>query len=315
MDTNYDDLAHGSYSHPSERRATWISGAMALAIAVLVACGGETASTVSTEGVTGSESVSAAQPAQAVSSAQAQQSSQADQGEQDLAGVQIAPSRMVSGTMPFSGSPPAAMLAMPGMMGMGLEVDRYVAEALGIPDEALQDARTEAFAQAVAAAVADGTLTQEQADGMLSGPQGEIAGGGVPSQSAVQGQPPTDGAPVAPPNGAGARVGGSGGGFGMRSLDTTAALAAILGVSVEQIQVAEEYGFEAAAAAAVAAGTMTQTDADLMLAQRALQRAGGVEPGSDWGTRVQSALDAGAITETQAALLLANEPQVIPLQQ
>lgn len=316
MQDNYDDLGYRSTNHASDRRTNWFYALIALAIAVLVACGGDGDAASSESAV----SASAASDTTAQQAAVADQSQSAPVDGVPADGAGSPPEGMENGELP--GGMAGGMGGM--FLGANLEVDKYIAEALGTTEEALQAARTEAITQTVNAAVLDGTMTQEQADAMLSGPQGGGMPGGAPPSGDAQMQPPTDGLQGQPTDGAqgqppagngeqAAPEGGAGnapgGGFGMRNLDTSAALASILGVTEDQLLVAEEYAYEAAVAAAVADGTMTQEDADLMLAQRALQRASGVEQGSDWATRVQSALGSGAITQAQADLLLANEPQ------
>jgi hypothetical protein len=142
-----------------------------------------------------------------------------------------------------------------------------IAEEQGVDAEAVQQAMEDARAAAIAQAVEDGELTQEQADALLenSGP-GFVGPGGF-------------------------GPGMMGGGFGVRieaHAEVSEALAEALGLSVEELeaemalgkplwQIAEEQGVDAEAvqqameeahdamlAQAVADGILTQEQADLM---------------------------------------------------
>jgi hypothetical protein len=127
----------------------------------------------------------------------------------------------------------------------GLQDDSYLAEALDITEDKLDAAkeavRTAQLEEAVAQALADGLLTQEQADAILSG---------------------------------------DGFGRGMRGLgfdkwgergQGDELLAAELGISVEELEAAKETAREAALAQAIADGLITQEQADLMGAGQALR--------------------------------------------
>ena len=157
----------------------------------------------------------------------------------------------------------------------GSSNDEALAAALGITVEELQAAEEEAFAAAVAQAVTDGLITQEQADQILAngmGPRGFHFGAGDEH-------------------------------------DTF--LADALGITVEALQAALTQVYADQLAAMVEAGTITQEQADLMLAQKAVQNY--IDP-----TAVQSAMQAiyeealaqavadGVITQAQADLLLSN---------
>jgi hypothetical protein len=121
----------------------------------------------------------------------------------------------------------------------------YLADALGITVEELQAAqdavRTAQMEDVVAQALADGLITQEQADAILAG---EGFGRGM---------------------------------RGMRGLDFNnrdehdALLAAELGISVETLEAAQVTAREAAQAQAIADGVITQEQADLMAAGQALR--------------------------------------------
>ena len=121
----------------------------------------------------------------------------------------------------------------------------YLADALGITVEALQAAqdtvRTAQIEDTVAQALADGLITQEQADATLAG---EGFGRGM---------------------------------RGMRGLGSDnreeheALLAEELGISVEALEAAQESAREAAQAQAIADGVITQEQVDLMAAGQALR--------------------------------------------
>jgi formaldehyde-activating enzyme involved in methanogenesis len=164
--------------------------------------------------------------------------------------------------------------AVPGLgfKGNGLRgVDaEALAAALGITVEELQAAQEEARAAAIAQAVTDGLLTQEQADELLVN------------------------------------------GFGGRRFhfgDSGTYLAEALGITVEELQAARNQVYADRLAELVAAGTITQEQADLMLARQAVQ--GYVDE-----TAVQSAIQSiyqdainqaladGVITQAQADQLL-----------
>lgn len=151
--------------------------------------------------------------------------------------------------------------------------DEFLAEALGITVEELQAAQEAARAAALEQAVADGLITQEQAD-----------------QLSQFGAPP------------------HGRHFGVPS-DMDEFLATELGISVEALQTAQEEAKAAKLAQMVEDGVLTQEQADLMAARQAVQSHLDVEGlnaavQEAYATAVQSALDAGEITQDQADQLL-----------
>lgn len=149
-----------------------------------------------------------------------------------------------------------------------------LAEALGITVDELDAAKQDARAAAIAQAVADGELTQEQADELLA-------------------------------NGFGGR------GWHWRfsgEMDTY--LAEALGISVEALEEAHNEVFAAQLAAMVEAGMITQEQADFALAQRAVQEyvdndALEATVRSAYEEAVAQALADGVITQEQADQLLA----------
>jgi hypothetical protein len=154
-----------------------------------------------------------------------------------------------------------------GFLGdMGAD-DEALANALGITVDELDAAKQEAREAAIAQAVADGLLTQEQADQLLA-------------------------------NG----VGGRGWHFGG---DQDTYLADALGISVEELQAARDEVFAAQLADMVTAGTITQEQADLVLARRAVQSRLDTDAiqaavQSAYEDAVAQALADGAITQEQA---------------
>ena len=160
-----------------------------------------------------------------------------------------------------------------GERGHGLGVsDEALAEALGITVEEFQAAEDEARAAAVAQAVADGVLTQEQADAIIAN--------------------------------------GSSRGYHF-SYDKNTYLAEALGITVEELEAAKLEVYTAQLDEMVAAGTITQEEADLILAQKAVQSyvdndAYQAAVQSLYEDAVSQALADGAITQAQADALLAN---------
>ncbi|HEX6387368.1 MAG TPA: hypothetical protein VF177_22090 [Anaerolineae bacterium] len=153
----------------------------------------------------------------------------------------------------------------------GVASNELLVEALGITVEELEAAQEEARAAAIEQAVTDGLLTQEQADQLLE-------------------------------NG----FGGRGRHFGL-GRDTF--LAEALGISVEELQAARMEVYEAQLAEMVAAGAITEEQADLMLAQKAVQGYIDVEAlqatlQEAYEDAVAQALADGVITQEQADQLL-----------
>lgn len=155
----------------------------------------------------------------------------------------------------------------------GAAADEYLADALGITVEELQATQEAVRAAALEQAVADGLLTQEQAD-QLSQFDGRFHGGH----------------------------------FGLAD-NKDELLAAELGITVEALQTAQEEAHQARLDQLVADGVITQEQADLMAARKAVNDYLDVEGLSDaaqaaYETAVQQALDAGEITQDQADQLL-----------
>jgi hypothetical protein len=177
----------------------------------------------------------------------------------------------VSEAAPITGA-----LAFPGRGGPDGDHDELLAEALGISVEELQAAQEEAAAAAVEQAVAEGLITQEQADRLQERGLGRFPGLG--------------------------RIGGD------SAIDLQALLAEALGISVEELQAAQESVRATVLAQAVEDGRITQEQADLMQAREAIQSYLAERMQSAYADAVQQALDDGAITQEQADALLSNQP-------
>ncbi|MDI6695026.1 MAG: hypothetical protein QME21_08280 [Anaerolineales bacterium] len=130
----------------------------------------------------------------------------------------------------------------PGFPGMGPDQDTYLAQALGITVDELQAAYSAAQEKALEQAVEQGLLTQEQADAIK-------ARGGFFGRGFKHGGWRGEGAQI----------------------DFEALLADALNITVEELQAARQQAADAALADAVKNGDLTQEEADLMKARRALE--------------------------------------------
>jgi len=121
------------------------------------------------------------------------------------------------------------------------ESNTYLAQALGITTDELQTAQDAAYQKAVDQALADGQITQAQADRLKTGKSG--------------------------------RHGLFSGGFLVEegSIDQDALLAAELGIDVSTLEKARTTASELATQAAIDSGELTQEQADAMTARKALK--------------------------------------------
>ncbi|MCC6456023.1 MAG: hypothetical protein IT328_13805 [Caldilineaceae bacterium] len=160
-----------------------------------------------------------------------------------------------------------------GVQRFGKDVDHnaLLAEALGISVEELQAAQTEARAAVIDEAVAEGRITQEQAEQMKQRDVGRGWG----------------------------RLDGDS--------DHTALLAEALGISVEKLQAAQDEVRSNLIAEAVAAGEMTQEEADLMQARQALQEYLRDRMQTAYEQAVQQAVTDGVLTQAQADQILSQD--------
>lgn len=136
-----------------------------------------------------------------------------------------------------------------GRWGFGSEIDyqQLLADALGIPVEDLEAAYEQARIAALEQAVAEGLITQEQADEMT------VWADGWHKRLPFFGDRR-------------ARPGVPGG-----AIDEQALLAGALEVSVEELQQAREKANQAAIEMAIEEGIITQEEADAIASRRALQ--------------------------------------------
>lgn len=162
-----------------------------------------------------------------------------------------------------------------------MEVDEQelLANALGISVEELQAAQLAVKKSVLEQAVADGLLTQAQADELLESSNG-FRGRGLC-------------------------------GLGLQNTDYAAKLAAELGISVEELQTALNEVQAARLAAMVEAGVLTQEQADLMSAYDTVQGYVDYEGlnasvKSYFQAAIEQALVDGVITQAQADLMLEN---------
>lgn len=127
----------------------------------------------------------------------------------------------------------------------GTEHSQHLADALGISADELDAAQAAVAEAAVAQAVEDGLITQEQADRMAE--RAGDFGGPRPM------------------------MGGHGRGGLVSGIDHEALLADELGISVDEVQAAQEEARQAGIDQAVADGYLTAEEADLMQAEHAFR--------------------------------------------
>jgi polyhydroxyalkanoate synthesis regulator phasin len=172
-----------------------------------------------------------------------------------------------------SATPDQAPLAGQHRLGRGEEHSALLAEVLGISQEELQAAVTTARNAAIDQAVADGRITQEQADQMKAQEDGRGMGWG--------------------------RLGKGG--------DHDAELAEALGITLEELQAAKAEVQNRVLDEAVAAGEITQEEADLMQARQALQEYLRDRLQTVYETAVAQAVTDGVIIQAQADQILSEE--------
>ncbi|MBP7787440.1 MAG: hypothetical protein KA046_06115 [Longilinea sp.] len=165
-----------------------------------------------------------------------------------------------------------------GGRGFGDGTDEDLAAALGITVDELTAARDEAKAAMLEQAVADGLITQAQADEL------------------------TESSRVFP-------FGGRWNGWlGENGLDYNQYLADALGISVDELESARLEAFEAQLTQAVEDGRLTQEEADLMIARKVLHSSETFQAGmqSAYEEAVNQAVTDGTLTQVQADLILEN---------
>ena len=171
-----------------------------------------------------------------------------------------------------------------GPMGGGAS-DTYLAEALGITADELQTAQQTAYEAAIDQALAQGLITQAQADALneRSDTFGRFDG----------------------------RMAHGMFGLADDTIDMDALLADALGVTADELNAARVEAQALALAAAVESGRITQEQADQMKARQALQtymqeQGFGDQMRSLYESLVQQAVQAGVITQEQADAILSN---------
>lgn len=172
-----------------------------------------------------------------------------------------------------------------GPMGGGVN-DTYLAEALGITADELQAAQQTANEAAIDQALAQGLITQAQADALKerSGMSGRFDG--------------------RMPHGI----------FGLSgdTIDMDALLADALGITSDELNAARVEAQELALAAAIESGRITQEQADQMKAHQALKTYLDEQGLQDqvrslYENLVNQAVQAGVITQEQADSILSNQ--------
>lgn len=160
-----------------------------------------------------------------------------------------------------------------GNWGSDGDESAALAEALGIGEEELAAAVESARQAALDQAVAEGRLTQAQADALAERDLG--------------------------------RLGGRGWTHGY----TDSLLAEALGITVEELSAARDQVMADRLAQAVADGDLTQAQADRIVARQAFQEYRQGQAQAEMEAAIQAAVEAGALTQAQADLLLSDLAQ------
>ncbi len=207
-----------------------------------------------------------------------------------VVGVGLAVLMLALAAMPAAaaGSVNAPLQHRRGPMGVGGwgDSDTYLAQALGITTAELQTAYQEATTAAIDKALADGLITQAQADALKqhSGMGGRFWGHGLFGMLGLTGS----------------------------TIDMDALLADALGITTDELADARVEAQNLALAAAVDAGYLTQEQADQLKAEQALrgylQEQGFLDQArSLFESFVQRAVQAGVITQAQADAILSRQ--------
>ena len=172
-----------------------------------------------------------------------------------------------------------------GGMGGGVN-DTYLAEALGITAAELQTAQQTAYEAGIDQALAEGLITQAQADALKqqSGTSGRFGGRGFHGLL----------------------------GLSDSTIDPDALLADALNITVDELNAARVEAQDAALAQAVTDGQITQEQADQIKAEQALRTYLNDQGLQDqvktlYENAVKAAVTAGVITQAQADTILANQ--------
>jgi hypothetical protein len=165
-------------------------------------------------------------------------------------------------------TPPAtgAQGTAPNQAVQGKTHAAYLAQALGISQTDLQAAQVKAHNAAIDAAVKAGNITQSQADALKNGSRGLRLN------------------------------------LGISAADQEKLLADALNTTVDKLQAAELTAQKAELAQAVTNGRITQAQADMRLAQQALQKY--IADKGLFASAVKAAVSDGVLTQTQADAIL-----------
>lgn len=187
-----------------------------------------------------------------------------------------------SGTSGTTAQPLQPGLDKHGPMGDQVS-NTDLAAALGITTDQLTAAYQTANTEALKQAVAKGLITQAQADQYAAGT--------------------TSGKPIRPFDF---------GQFANSGIDYNALLAQALNITTDQLKAAQTTAFNTAIDNAVKNGTMTQDQADLAKARRALQNDSNFQANlkSAYEAALKQAVTDGTITQAQADLLIQAESQM-----
>lgn len=197
------------------------------------------------------------------------------------AGVGLALMTATVMALPAAASETAVVQVQRGGSGHSSE---YLAQALGVSAAELEEAKQTAYQAAIDQALAAGLITQAQADAIAE--RAEAAG--RLSSRYLRGFTSGDSA-----------------------VDVDALLAKALGVTADELDAARTEARTLSLAAAVAAGEITQEQADMKLARRALnayleEQGFSSQEQSLYETAVQQAVQAGVITQEQADAILSD---------
>lgn len=183
----------------------------------------------------------------------------------------------------------ASTVAAPAAHGVGLRGgaadDEYLAQALGVTADELETAKQTAYQAAIDQALAEGLITQAQADAI----QERSSTAGRLSSRYLRGFT----------------------GAADSTIDVDALLAEALGVTTDELAAARTEAQSLALAAAVEAGDITQEQADQIAAEQALktyldEQGYETQVQALYASLVQQAVDAGVITQAQADTILSN---------
>lgn len=173
--------------------------------------------------------------------------------------------------------------------GNQIDQSAALAEALGITTEELQAAQTEALGAAIDQQVTDGWLTEKQAEALKA--RLENAQGLTGRMGELRGRFP--------------RLGRGFGPMGDSDTNFNTFLADALGITVDDLQAARTTVFENQLDQAVTDGRITQDQADLMKARRALGEYVAPKLQTAYDDAVKAAVSEGVITQAQADALAA----------